>query len=168
MTGAPGAVREKPAPGGLFSMRGALLAVFLVVAANPADSALAQDAGALRLAPCPETPNCVSSGATDRAHWVAPLPAPDGPAALQRLKGALAENPRAEVVEEREGYLRAEFHIPVFGFVDDVEFLWSAPEKVLHVRSASRKGRWDLGVNRRRVERIRSALSAPARARRVP
>jgi uncharacterized protein (DUF1499 family) len=79
---------------------------------------------------------------------------------MRRLKEVLAKNRRVRFAEERADYLRAEFHIPIFGYVDDVEFLWSGEDGVLHVRSASRTGRWDLGVNRRRVERIRAALSA--------
>ena len=43
----------------------------------------------------------------------------------------------------------------VFGFVDDVEFYFDDCKKTIHVKSASRTGFYDLGVNRRRVEKIR-------------
>lgn len=73
---------------------------------------------------------------------------------MQRLRRLLAEEPRAQVVEEEAGYLRAAFTVPPLGFTDDVEFLWSEEEGVVHFRSASRIGSWDLGVNRRRMRRL--------------
>jgi uncharacterized protein (DUF1499 family) len=63
--------------------------------------------------------------------------------------------PRVRIVSEHPGYLRAEFTTFIFRFVDDVEFLWDENEKVLHIRSASRCGYFDLGVNRRRMEKLR-------------
>jgi uncharacterized protein (DUF1499 family) len=78
-------------------------------------------------------------------------------AALKRVLGA---EPRTRVVEEdnERWYLRAEATSRLFRFVDDVEFQLIPEEHLMHVRSASRVGYWDLGVNRRRVERLREAL----------
>jgi uncharacterized protein (DUF1499 family) len=114
-----------------------------------------------RLAPCPSTPNCVSSRAPDDAHRVAPLPFA-GPAAeaLPRLAGIVRSLPRATVIEATDTYLHAEFRSAIFRFVDDVEFLADETAGVIHVRSAARLGRSDLGVNRRRVEAIRSRWAA--------
>jgi uncharacterized protein (DUF1499 family) len=77
--------------------------------------------------------------------------------ALEALKRALRGEPRLDVVDEKpaDHYLRAEATSAVLRFVDDVELQVMAKEKVIEVRSASRLGYWDLGVNRRRVERLR-------------
>jgi uncharacterized protein (DUF1499 family) len=114
-----------------------------------------------RLAPCPETPNCVCSQAADDAHRMEPIPFDSDPdAARERLTAVLARLPRTAVVEEGGDYLRAESVSLVFRFVDDVEFLIDRDAKVIHFRSASRVGRSDLGVNRRRMEVIRAAFAA--------
>ena len=112
-----------------------------------------------RLAPCPDSPNCVSTRAEDPVHRIDPI-AFDGPAdqALARLKQAIATIPRLRIVSERDGYLHAEATSLIFRFVDDVEFLVDGEEKRIHIRSASRVGRSDLGVNRDRVEKIRQAF----------
>lgn len=110
-----------------------------------------------RLAPCPTSPNCVSSESTDPGHAIAPLRY-EGPAekAWKRLIEAVAGMKRSRIVAEEERYLRAEFTSALFRFVDDVEFLLDDNARTIHVRSASRVGYSDLGVNRRRVEEIRS------------
>jgi len=116
------------------------------------------------LARCKTSPNCVSSQ-TDRqqdpGHYIEPLQAGSDPlrtwSALRRL---LADMSRVNVVSDRVGYLYAEFSTPLMGFVDDVEFLQAG--EFIHVRSASRLGRSDFGVNRARIEAIRSQLAAKA------
>jgi len=114
-----------------------------------------------RISDCPSSPNCVSSLAQDQDHHVSPfdmdLP-PDQ--AWEALKRALGSEPRIRIVEEdrEHGYLRAEATSRIFRFVDDVEFQLVPEQRLMHVRSASRVGYWDLGVNRRRVERLREAL----------
>jgi len=114
-----------------------------------------------RLAPCPRSPNCVSSQAEDEGHRAAPLAFADKPEqAWERLKEVLADFPRTRVVEEGDGYLHAECTTLLFRFVDDVEFLLDREAKVIHFRSASRIGAGDLGTNRRRVEAIRRAFAA--------
>jgi uncharacterized protein (DUF1499 family) len=67
--------------------------------------------------------------------------------------------PRTTLAEQRPGYLRFEFRSRIFRFVDDVEFLADPAAGVIHVRSASRTGHSDLGVNRRRIEILRSLWS---------
>jgi len=76
--------------------------------------------------------------------------------ALARLKQVLQEEPRTTIVTEEGGYLHAEVRSFLFRFVDDVEFTLDADNRVIHVRSASRTGYSDFGVNRRRVERLRT------------
>ncbi|MGB5473163.1 MAG: DUF1499 domain-containing protein [Gammaproteobacteria bacterium] len=109
---------------------------------------------------CPDKPNCVSSQASDAAHRIEPFTY-SGSArdAMRRLRLALTAEKRVDVVTERENYLHIEARSLVFRFVDDVEFLLDPEHSRIHVRSASRTGYSDLGVNRRRVERIRQAYS---------
>jgi uncharacterized protein (DUF1499 family) len=105
---------------------------------------------------CPESPNCVTSQAAGRQHAVAPFVyAGNRDTARARLMKVLAGMKRMKIVAEREDYLHAEATSLIFRFVDDVEFYFPADERIIHVRSASRKGYSDLGVNRKRVEEIR-------------
>ena len=106
-----------------------------------------------RLRPCPGTPNCVCSeeGSVEPIAFRGML----ADAALQRLRQIIDE--MGGVVQGEEGdYLWSTFTVPVFGFVDDVEFRLEREAGVIHVRSASRLGLSDLGVNRGRVEELRS------------
>ena len=115
----------------------------------------------VRLAPCPDKPNCVSSVATDASHHVEPLRFTGSlENALDRLEIILRGLPRVTVVAVEGGYLRAEFKSALLGFVDDVEFMADASAAFIHVRSASRVGYSDLGVNRKRVEEIRALFQA--------
>ncbi len=111
-----------------------------------------------RLAPCKRTPNCVSSQAdpADREHYIAPL---SFAGTIAELRHAIERLPRVTVIREASDYLYAEFRTPLMRYVDDVEFFKSGG--VVHVRSASRLGRRDFGVNRRRVEEIRERLTKP-------
>jgi uncharacterized protein (DUF1499 family) len=112
-----------------------------------------------RLAPCPASPNCVCTQDNDPGHAIAPIPFTGDPVeAMARLKRVLAELPRVEIVKEEGLYLHAEFRSLVFRFVDDVEFLVDPEARVIQFRSASRAGRGDLGVNRRRMEDIRRRI----------
>jgi len=110
-----------------------------------------------RLAPCPASPNCVSSLAPDEAHFIAPLPfSGAATAAIDRLKGIVASLPRTSVVAATGTYLHAECKSAIFRFVDDVEFFADETARLIQVRSAARVGSSDLGVNRKRVETIRA------------
>jgi uncharacterized protein (DUF1499 family) len=112
------------------------------------------------LAPCPASPNCVSSQATDTEHFTEPLYfTGDATLAWNRLKSALGTESRLSIVEDTGGYLHAEARSLVFRFVDDIEFVLDPEAGVIQVRSASRTGYCDFGVNRRRVERIRKLFS---------
>ena len=112
-----------------------------------------------RLAPCPDSPNCVSSAATDPRHAIAPFALDRSVgAAKEELKQAIAKLPRTKLISETENYLHFEVYSLVFRFVDDVEFHCDDATKTIHLRSASRVGHSDLGVNRRRIEAIRARL----------
>jgi FKBP-type peptidyl-prolyl cis-trans isomerase FkpA len=112
-----------------------------------------------RLAPLREAlDNSVSSYSTSERHRIAPLPAGDKPrASFARLERIVAAERGATIVTARPGYLHAEFETRWLRFVDDVEFLLDEGAGLIHVRSASRLGRRDFGVNRRRIEAIRAA-----------
>jgi uncharacterized protein (DUF1499 family) len=113
-----------------------------------------------KLAACPGTPNCVSSQATDAEHQVDAIAYSTSAAeAMEKIKSVVTNIERAEVVEENSNYLYAEFTSALMGYVDDVEFYVDDSAKVIHVRSASRLGQSDLGVNRKRVEEIRAKLA---------
>lgn len=113
-----------------------------------------------QLAQCPSSPNCVSTQATDEGHAIAPLRYRKSRAeAKEALKDVVRTMPRTKLVAEDESYLHYEFTSLLLRFVDDVEFLLDDENKTLHFRSASRTGYGDLGVNRKRMEEIRSLIS---------
>src|SRR5512147_125292 len=110
------------------------------------------------LAPCPSSPNCVSSQAADADHRVDPIAyRGDAVAAMRRLRAVIAAMPRANIVSADDHALRAEFTSRLFRFVDDVDCIVDPAASVIQIRSASRVGSSDLGVNRKRVEAIRAA-----------
>jgi uncharacterized protein (DUF1499 family) len=111
------------------------------------------------MAPCPSSPNCVSSDAQDSDHQISPLqltePATEAWVVVQDL---LAKLPRTRIVSDKPGYLHAECRSALLGFVDDLELNLRPSEGVIAVRSASRLGYSDFGVNRRRIEELRTSL----------
>lgn len=113
------------------------------------------------LAPCPDSPNCVSSRSTDAEHAVEPLRF-SGPAseAMAALASVIARMKRARIVTRTDSYVHAEFTSALFRFVDDAEFLLDHEASTIHVRSASRVGSSDLGANRKRIEAISQAWHA--------
>jgi uncharacterized protein (DUF1499 family) len=113
----------------------------------------------LKLAPCPNTPNCVSSQASDSSHYIAPFKI-KGKAedAWTALKQALAGQKHTVIVEASNDSLHAEATSLVFRFVDDIHAIRDADAKLIHIRSASRVGYSDLGVNRKRIEALRQQL----------
>ena len=113
-----------------------------------------------RLAPCKRTPNCVSSQADpgDREHYIAPIAFRGSMADLRRAVESMA---RATVIKAERNYLYAEYRTRLLRYVDDVELYYDERQGVVHVRSASRLGRRDFGVNRQRIERLRSVIAGP-------
>lgn len=114
-----------------------------------------------RLAPCPKSPNCVSSDASDEAHRVPPyrLKA-SATEAWHGLQEVVLARERTTLVSVNDDYLHIETRSAIFRFVDDTEFQLRVDEGIIAVRSASRIGYSDLGVNRERVESIRDAMRA--------
>lgn len=121
-----------------------------------------EDLGASQgqLGVCPESPNCVSSSATDADHLIAALAIEgDADAAWRGLNEWHTERDDVEIVTSTGDYLHVVYTSSIMRYQDDVEFLLSADGGEIAVRSASRVGYGDMGVNRDRIETIRSALA---------
>lgn len=113
-----------------------------------------------KLRPCPASPNCVCSLDEDAQHRIAPLSFEGSAAeAWVRLRHLVEKAMGGRVVSHDDRYLHVEFTTLLMRFVDDVEFQLDEAAHVIHVRSASRVGYSDLGVNRQRVETIRQLLA---------
>ena len=115
-----------------------------------------------KLAACPGTPNCVSSqtDSSDAEHYIEPISCTMAAGeAIAKLQSIIRAMERTEIITTSDTYLYAEFTTKLMGYVDDVEFYVDTASNVIHVRSASRLGKSDLGVNRKRVEAIRAAFS---------
>lgn len=113
-----------------------------------------------KLAPCPKSPNCVSTQSPDEKHRVEPIPyTTSREEARERMEKILGAMRRANIVRVETDYIYVEFRSRIFGFVDDVEFWFDDERKVIHFRSASRIGYSDLGVNRKRMEQTRERFT---------
>jgi uncharacterized protein (DUF1499 family) len=106
------------------------------------------------LAPCPDKPNCVCSEFGEAAaHYIAPLDYAGAPP--EQAWGDILQIIKelgGEVVVANDEYIAATFASSLFGFIDDVECRLEPSRKRIQIRSASRVGHSDLGVNRKRVE----------------
>ncbi|NIO42054.1 MAG: DUF1499 domain-containing protein [Burkholderiales bacterium] len=128
----------------LFSLRG-----------RPRRLGLAQG----RLSACPPSPNCVCSDETGTSNAIRALQlAIQAQAAWPLVEQAVRELPRTRIVSNSSGYIHAECASKWLGFVDDLELHLRAHDAIIAVRSASRLGYSDFGVNRRRVEALRTLL----------
>ena len=113
--------------------------------------------------PCPDSPNCVSSLADNKKQFIAPIPyTGENSAVQQELLEIINSFKRVRIARLDDNYIRAEFRSLFFGFVDDVEFYLDDGQKVIHIKSASRTGSYDLGVNRSRLERIKELFEQNA------
>jgi len=107
------------------------------------------------------TPNCVSSQAdpSDAEHYIAPIPFKGSTVdAMAAVRKAIETMERSTVLRHEPNYLYAEVRSKLMGFIDDVEFTHDDKAGLIHVRSASRLGRKDFGVNRARVEALRARI----------
>lgn len=110
---------------------------------------------------CPDKPNCVSSTARAGSHFIDPLTFEgDAHAALDRLRTVMDRLPRTRLVDDEGYFLKYEVRTRILRFVDDVEFCLHPDRGSIDVRSASRAGYSDMGVNRKRVEEIRARFEA--------
>jgi uncharacterized protein (DUF1499 family) len=112
-----------------------------------------------KLPPCLDTPNCVSSQATDKPHYILPFKISGDPKfAWAELRKAIMAHDRMIITHETEDTLHAEAKSLVLHFVDDIDAILDAEAGLIHVRSASRRGHSDFGVNRKRIEKFRMQL----------
>jgi uncharacterized protein (DUF1499 family) len=109
-----------------------------------------------RLLFCPNTPNCVCSEDPNPRFNIAPLVFQDAPASAWNRLRKVVLTAGGKIQNERDGYLHATFTSRIFHFVDDVEFRLVAVDSRIHMRSASRIGYSDFGVNRKRMEQLRT------------
>ena len=116
-----------------------------------------------KLSPCPDSPNCVSSQSSDKRHFIEPIRYEETEQmAMERLTGLIQGMKRCRIITMEDHYIHAEFTSTFFRFVDDVEFYFDSTAKIIHVRSASRIGYSDFGVNRQRMEKVRSLFNKRA------
>ena len=111
-----------------------------------------------KLRRCPGTPNCVVSEYSGEASFTEPLAFSGEPSAAWDSAKASVTSLGGRIEKDTGDYLWVTFRSKVWRFVDDVELRLDAGGKAIHVRSASRVGKSDLGVNRKRVERLRDLL----------
>ena len=140
-----------------------IIAIFVTISSSlifsvSASAAIGLDSGSL--SPCPTSPNCVVSQNSDEEHTIDPIAYKgDLATAKETLLKVLSVVPRTEVIEDTDNYIHTESTSRLFKFVDDAEFYFPEDASIIQVRSASRVGESDLGVNRRRIEQIRLAIN---------
>jgi len=117
-----------------------------------------------KLAECPDKQNCVSSMAKDETQYIKPFQySTDFNKAKYALLESVRQMKRSKIISDSGNYIHAEFRSKIFRFTDDVEFLIDEKTKTIHIRSASRVGYSDMGVNRKRVEILRKIFDGKMR-----
>jgi len=111
-----------------------------------------------QLTPCPDSPNCVCSEShteNDGEHYIQATQG--NKTTWDKLKKILIA--QGGTIESDDGlYIHATFRSAIFQYVDDVELRLDKTNNNIHIRSASRMGRKDFGVNRKRVQALKKAL----------
>ncbi len=118
------------------------------------------DSGSKKLLPlCRDSPNCVSSQTQDPKQFIAPFKIKGNTTeAWKALKGVLNEHSRITITRETPTNIHAEATSLIFQFVDDIDFILDTENKTIHIRSASRVGHSEFGVNHKRIEALRLQL----------
>jgi uncharacterized protein (DUF1499 family) len=144
-------------PGPSRQLRLLALVALIACAGSPPAHLSAPEA---MLAPCPSSPNCVSSDADDdESHHIAALKfSGDAEAAWRRARAAVLALPRTRIVSESATRLHAECTSVLLRYRDDLELRLRAERGEIALRSASRIGYGDMGVNRARVEALRAGF----------
>jgi uncharacterized protein (DUF1499 family) len=135
----------------------AVMAILARVVKSPANLGVSNG----KLAPCPNSPNCVSTQSQDARHQIDPIPYTTS---LTEAKATLLQiirsMERTQIIRDNPTYIHAEFRTKGIGYVDDVEFSLDQEAGVIHFRSSARLPYYDWGVNRKRMEEIRTAFEA--------
>lgn len=134
-----------------------VLAMFAVSCASQGKRPLGMTDG--KLSPCPRRPNCISSEVDAGPSQIEPLTFTGTPETAWMCLKRSIQDKGGVIEQEGSGYIWAIFKTRLFRFVDDIEFRMDVKDEVIHVRSASRVGYSDFGVNRRRVEALRQKFS---------
>ena len=150
----------------LIAILGVVLFVMLFALARSEENLQPPDLGVKEgnLSPCPQTPNCISTQAPREAgtNYAEPIILEEEPARVfEKVRRWIESEPQGRIADVDDArYMRAEFRSKLFGFVDDLELLITREEgrDVLHVRSAARVGKGDMGVNRKRYGTLRAVL----------
>jgi len=113
-----------------------------------------------QLAPCPDTPNCVSSDSLDESHYVPAFKLEASSELVwSEIKLYIDSQSNMEIVRELKDYLYVESTSTLMRFVDDVELHLREQDGIIAVRSASRYGKSDFGVNKERIDDLYLYLS---------
>ena len=135
----------------------AILAILARVVKSPANLGVRDG----KLAPCPNSPNCVSTQSQDPRHQIEPIPYTMSPAeAKAALMQIIRPMERSKIITDDPTYVHAEFRTKGIGYVDDVELYLDQEAQVIHFRSSARLPYFDWGVNRKRMEEIRAAFES--------
>jgi len=146
-------------------IRATMAAISVTLLLIHSSNVYASEAGsnAATLAPCPPSPNCVSSQATDEEHFIEPLSGANTPAeALGVLTRVLDALDRVKWTATSDNHIQATFTSLILRFVDDVDFIIEEDASIT-VRSASRVGHSDFGANRNRIEMLREKFTQALR-----
>jgi uncharacterized protein (DUF1499 family) len=135
----------------------AVMAILARVVKSPANLGVRNG----KLAPCPNSPNCVSTQSQDPRHQIDPIPYTTSPVeAKATLVRIIRSMERTQIIRDEPTYIHAEFRTKGIGYVDDVEFSLDQEAGVIHFRSSARLPYYDWDVNRKRMEEIRAAFEA--------
>lgn len=141
-------------------LRSIILAAVILMSASKVQASQSPGLTEGQLRPCPDSPNCVSTEyPNDQAHYSEPVKMPID-ADSQSLVKEVVKQMGGTLVDSGENYLAFTFTSRVFRFVDNFEIRLDPENSLVHIRSASRMGYSDFGVNRKRVERFKAALKA--------
>jgi uncharacterized protein (DUF1499 family) len=133
-----------------------LISILWGCSGNPKERQNSESSGFLD---CPDTPNCVSSLAKNPKYRVEPFKLKKDPkTSWDLVQKTVGQLPRTEVVSADNSDIHAECRSLIFRFVDDLTLHLISSKGIIHIRSASRTGYSDLGVNRRRLENLRKKL----------
>ncbi len=110
-----------------------------------------------KLSACPSSPNCICT--ENGIIGPIPLHGRDAQHLWKRLQQVISEQ-GGRIQSQNDYYLWATFKSPFFGFIDDLEARMDNEKQAIQLRSASRIGYYDLGINQKRMNRIRLILDA--------
>lgn len=112
------------------------------------------------LQPCPSSPNCVCSEFTDKSSFVTPISFTGDTESAWAKAITTIQNMGGKIITEESDYLHAAFTSRIFRFVDDLELRLDRENRIIHLRSASRTGYYDFGVNRKRARQLHNMFAS--------